>query len=66
MSGTEPPPPGRAVIEMTGELDVTVAAAIATALTTALARRPQVTVDLVPRRPLGDAPLPFWVMRWTV
>jgi hypothetical protein len=68
MSGTELPPPGRAVVEMSGELDVTAAAAIAAALSAALARTPDVTVDLAPRRPRDalSADLPFWVMRWVV
>ena len=66
MPGTEPS--ARAVIEMSGELGITDAAALGAALSAALAREPEVTVDLLPRRPwdaLGEA-RPFWVMTWTV
>lgn len=59
---------GHAVIELSGELDITDATALGAALSAVVARKPEVTVDLTPRRPWDtlSAPLPFWVMRWVV
>ena len=60
---------GLVVIELSGELDITAATALGAALSAAVARKPEVTVDLTPRRPWDSPatpPLPYWVMTWTV
>ena len=68
MPGTDPVTRSHAVIELSGELDITSAAALGAALSAAVASRPQIAVDLTPRRPWDspDAPLPYWVMTWVV
>jgi hypothetical protein len=68
MPGTQPDHHGHAVIELSGELGITAAAALGAALSAAVAAVPDVTVDLVPRRPWDSppAPLPFWTMTWVV
>ena len=64
MTGTEPS--GHAVIEMSGELGVAAAAALGAVLSAAVAREPEVTVDLAPRHSWDSPELPYWVMRWVV
>jgi hypothetical protein len=62
------PARARVVLELSGELDVTHAAALGVAVSAAVASVPQIAVDLTPRRPTDAVPaaLPFWRMRWIV
>ena len=66
-SGAEPAR-ARVVLELSGEFDVTHAAALGVAVSAAVASAPQIAVDLTPRRPTDAVPpaLPFWRLRWIV
>jgi hypothetical protein len=68
MPSAEPATPSHAVIELRGELDITLAAALGALLSEYVARKPVIEVDLTPRHPWHDpaADHPFWVMRWVV
>jgi hypothetical protein len=54
---------GHVVIEMSGEMDISVAAKLGAVLSAAVACVPQIDVDLTPRGPLASPRL-FWVMTW--
>jgi hypothetical protein len=61
---TSGPDHPHAVIELRGQLAVEDAAALAVALSAAVAREPVIILDLTPERREGSDPLPGWVMTW--